>query len=121
MTRNALLIAAAFIGTLFTTADADARSLSGRNQTTTRVRAFGTDRFRPITFMKGEIASVILKGDGDTDLDLYVYDEYGTLVAKDDDYTDGCVAMWTPRRTAPFYIVVRNRGRVYNQYVMITN
>jgi len=74
-----------------------------------------------ITFRGGEIARVALSGDGDTDLDLYVYDESGNLIAKDDDRSDDCYVSWIPRWTGSFKIRVVNRGRVYNEYVLATN
>lgn len=93
----------------------------GPKTTVTSVDAFGRDRFNWITFRAGEQAVVALKGDGDTDLDLYIYDGYGNLVAKDDDGLDLCIARWTPTYTSAYQIVVRNRGRVYNRYAMRTN
>jgi hypothetical protein len=41
----------------------------------TRVEAFSTDRFQPILFRGGELAMITVIGDGDTDLDIFVYDE----------------------------------------------
>jgi hypothetical protein len=84
------------------------------------VDAYSTHIFT-VDFRGGELASVALSGDGDTDLDLYVYDEYGNLMDYDDDYTDDCIAIWAPSRTAPFTIRVRNRGPVYNIYTIATN
>ncbi len=84
------------------------------------VLAHSTDYYN-ITFRGGETASVLVSGDGDTDLDLYIYDQYGNLVAKDDDYTDTCLCTWTPRRTATYRIKIVNRGGVYNHYSLSTN
>jgi hypothetical protein len=98
-----------------------AGAFDGSKSAVTSVNANARDTFRPIVFRGGELASVMLKGDGDTDLDLYIYDEAGTLVAKDDDGMDLCIARWRPRWTGSYTIVVRNRGTVYNRYVMVTN
>lgn len=73
------------------------------------------------TFNGGSRARLIVSGDGDTDLDLYVYDEYGNLADSDIDNTDYCVTEWTPRRNGQFKIVIKNRGSVYNNCVLITN
>ena len=86
---------------------------------TDRVLAGYTDTWT-FTFRGGEYAYVIVSGDGDTDLDLYVYDENGNLIDSDT-YTDDCVCSFTPRWTGTFYIKIKNRGRVYNNYVLITN
>src|SRR5437763_741463 len=64
-----------------------------------------------VTFRGGEEAQVALKGDGNADLDLYIYDEYGNLVASDDDDTATCYVSWTPRWTARFTIKVVNQSR----------
>lgn len=74
-----------------------------------------------VSFVKGYLAEVLVSGDGDTDLDLYVYDSNGNLIAADTDYTDDCYVNWIPAWTGKFTIRVVNRGRVYNNYVVLTN
>src|SRR5262245_23227666 len=96
---------------------AQAESLRGGHHTTTRVEAYDRDEFVPIVFLGGRFARVEIIGDGDTDLDLYVYDAASNLVAKDDDNRDYCIATWTPTRTQAYTIVVVNLGDVYNKYV----
>lgn len=72
-------------------------------------------------FWANELAEVIVVGDGDTDLDLYVYDANGNLIASDSDYTDQCVCRWVPSWTGAFVIRIVNRGSVYNDYAIATN
>ena len=60
-------------------------------------------------------------GDGDTDLDLYVYDENGNLIDKDIDSTDTMLCMWTPKWTGEFIIKIKNLGSVRNYYTLWTN
>lgn len=86
--------------------------------TTVNGNSYNTYR---IVFNAGETAIATVIGDGDTDLDLYIYDANGNLIDKDDDYTDNCVCTWVPRWTGTFTIKIINRGRVYNRYVMRTN
>ena len=61
---------------------------------------------------------VIVDGDGDTDLDCWLYSSTGRLVSSDTDATDTCVlpspGIGTHR------VVVRNLGDVYNDYVIWT-
>jgi hypothetical protein len=116
--RNLTATLLAFL-TLAPAAFADA--VGGPKLLRTSVEAFASDRFEPIVFRGGELAIITAIGDGDTDLDLYVYDENGRLVAKDDDGSDNCVATFQPRWTGEFRIVVRNRGSVYNRYRLETN
>ena len=84
------------------------------------VNAGATDSFT-MRFYGGQLASVIVQGDGDTDLDVYVYDAAGNLITKDDDYGDSCVVQWRPYWTGMFRIKVVNRGTVYNNYSIESN
>jgi len=81
------------------------------------VLAGHTDTYT-VTLPAGETTRIQVRGDGDTDLDLFVYDENGNLIASDTDYTDNCIVNVTPRWTGVFYIRIVNRGSVYNQYVL---
>lgn len=74
-----------------------------------------------ILFEGGERAEVTIEGDGDCDLDLYVYNPEGELVAKDDDYMDYCVVSWVPDYRKSYRIVVRNRSDNYAYYELSTN
>lgn len=74
-----------------------------------------------ISFRGGEEAVILVEGDGDTDLDLFVYDENDNLVGSDTDRTDLCLVRWTPRWTGKFTVRVVNLGYVYNVYSMVTN
>jgi hypothetical protein len=112
MTMIAMLIFGA-------TAPGFAGPVGGCKYTRTSVSANSTDVFR-VTFRGGELAIIRVSGDGDTDLDLYVYDENDRLIARDDDSSDECIVSWTPRWTGSFKIKVVNRGRVYNEYVLVT-
>ncbi len=85
-----------------------------------RVLGGHTDTW-PIRFRGGEEAIIIVSGDGDTDLDLYVYDENNNLIAYDNDGIDDCVVSFTPKWTGLFYVKIKNLGRVYNRYVLLTN
>jgi hypothetical protein len=72
-------------------------------------------------FRGGETALFEVVGDGDTDLDCYVYDENENLITSDTDYTDHCVLIWTPPRTQAYVIVIENLGTVWNGIVVSTN
>lgn len=72
-------------------------------------------------FWANSMAEVVVSGDGDTDLDLYVYDENGNLITSDTDYTDDCYVRFYPRWTGRFRIKIVNRGGVYNDYAIVTN
>lgn len=80
-----------------------------------RVEANDADVFE-LVFSAEREAVVTVKGDGDTDLDLYVYDRHGNLIVCDEGLSDSCIVRFWPFRTGNFRIVVRNRGKVFNVY-----
>ena len=69
----------------------------------------------------GQLARVEVRGDRDprADLDLYVYDAYGNLVAVDDDSTNFCIGQWVPNFTGVVTIRVVNHGWVYDDYNLL--
>lgn len=91
----------------------------GRVYTSRRVNSNSTYTFY-ITYTGGRRATLSLVGDGDTDLDFYVY-KNGTLVGSDDDYTDEAYFYWTPRYDTEYKVRVVNRGNVYNVFKVISN
>lgn len=93
--------------------------VEGPGRTRSVVNSRATDVYR-MNFRGEERAAILVSGDGDSDLDLYVYDDRGNLICKDDDDTDDMLCAWTPRYTGQFRIEIKNRG-VANQYVLVTN
>lgn len=88
--------------------------------TTDMVEAFDTDVYS-IWFRGGELAIIAVSGDGDTDLDLFVYDENDNRIAFDARVGDDCLVHFTPKWSGPFRVEVRNLGRVANIYTIVTN
>lgn len=72
-------------------------------------------------FVANRTAEIAVSGDGDTDLDLYVYDSNGNVIASDVDYSDDCYVRWVPRWTGRFIIKIVNNGGVANRFVLLTN
>ena len=68
-----------------------------------------------------EVARVALSGDGDTRLDLYIYDENGNPVESQVGPGDDALASWVPLWSGKFTIKVVNRGLLANRYVLVTN
>jgi hypothetical protein len=118
MLRNrtfSIVTAAIALLTIGLSASVFAGPVGGPKSDRHRVEARSADRFE-VTLRGGEVTTIVVSGDGDTDLDLYVYDENGGLVGCDEDPTDDCLVLVRPRWTGPFTIVVRNRGSVWNAY-----
>ncbi len=84
------------------------------------VNGNSTDIYQ-ISFIANVLAEILVSGDGDTDLDLYVYDSNGNLIASDESYSDDCYVCWIPAWTGKFFVKIVNRGPIYNNYVILTN
>lgn len=95
-------------------------AVGGPKRTTEVVKGLDTDVYR-IAFRGDEIAKVAISGDGDTRLDLYIYDENGNLITSQVGPGDDALASWVPRWAGTFTIKVVNRGRIANRYVIATN
>jgi hypothetical protein len=74
-----------------------------------------------VVFAGGQLAEVGIAGDGDSDLDLFVYDENDHLVCRSAGSSDREYCRWWPRWTGPFRIEVQNLGGVANLYRLATN
>jgi hypothetical protein len=95
-------------------------AVGGPRSTTDRVLSNTTDIWE-IRFRGGERGSIRVDGDGDTDLDCYVYNSANTLVAYDNDMTDYCILDWYQSSTGTVRLEIRNLGDVYNEYILSTN
>jgi hypothetical protein len=84
------------------------------------VQPGATDVFR-IVFNAGQLAEAGIAGDGDGDLDLFVYDENDHLVCRSTASTDHEYCRWWPRWTGPFRIEIQNLGATANLYRLATN
>lgn len=85
-----------------------------------RVRAEATDVYK-IDFRGGRDAEVYVRGDGDTDLDLFITDENGNDICSDTETDDRPYCSWSPRWTGEFTVRIENLGDVYNEYELYTN
>jgi len=83
-----------------------------------RVDAKSIDTW-PVTFVAGVAANVTISGDGDTDLDLKIYDSNDNLICEALSYIDDESCTWYPRWTGEFKVKVINRGSVYNRYQIL--
>jgi hypothetical protein len=67
----------------------------------------------------GALVDVTVVGDGDTDLDLWVYSPSGRLLASDTDDTDICLGYFRMPMSGYIEIRIKNWGRVYNEYELL--
>ena len=104
------------------------RRLSGSRGATTTPQytssfANGNDGYTTckISFKANEVAEVYISSLDYADLDLYVYDEYGNLVACDENYNTDCSVSFCPKYTSDFTILVKNRTPYNASYLLVTN
>lgn len=74
-----------------------------------------------LKFKGGEIAIVGAAGDGNADIDLYIYDKDKNLVVADESEDYECAVMWLPEKTALYYIIVLNQGTNSTRCAVLTN
>lgn len=74
-----------------------------------------------VVFTGGQLAEAGVAGDGDSDLDLLVYDDDDHLVCRSAGSSDREYCRWWPRWTGAFRIEVQNLGTVANLYRLATN
>lgn len=84
------------------------------------ILGFDVDAY-DVEFVGGELAEVGVVGAGVSDLDLYVYDASGELVASDTSLSDFCLVQFTPEETGVYRIVVENYGGDLTVYDIVTN
>lgn len=65
--------------------------------------------------------TLAMVGDGDTDLDIFVYDAAGNLVASDINLTDRAVVRWYSLERQSYTVIVMNHGNVYNDFVLASD
>jgi hypothetical protein len=100
------------------TAVALSASVAGASTTTLFGRVFGGSRNVHSLWVSGSDNFVMVRGDGDTDLDCWLYDSAGRLVSSDTDSTDFCVL--PAPGVGTHRVAIRNLGRVYNDYAIWT-
>lgn len=97
------------------------RGLVGGPKVEQRVIRSGETRVYEFEYRGGVEAVVGITGDGAADLDLLVVDERGARVCLREGESDDEICRFTPRHTAIFKVVVRNVGKVANQYLLVSN
>jgi hypothetical protein len=74
-----------------------------------------------IKFVGDEFAEVAVEGDGEADIDLYVFDKDENLIAADESGSASCYVSWYPSKTEKHYILLINRGENTTYYAIATN
>ena len=79
-----------------------------------RILAYDTDIWR--VWAPAGQTRVTVDGDGDTDLDCWVYDRFGNQLGHDTDGTDLCIIGFRNPSSGNLTVRIRNLGGVYNDY-----
>lgn len=86
----------------------------------TAIAAAKDHKYPQVPFEGGAYAEIYVEGQGQSNLDLFVYDGAGRLVCSDTDITDIAYCGWKPLATEEFTIQVINKGNG-TQYSLVTN
>jgi hypothetical protein len=86
-----------------------------------RIAAGGIDSYKLRYEAGAGKGRVTLRGDGDTDLDLFVDGPDGKEMEKSVGLTDREEVNFLPKQTATYTIRVKNLGKVWNEYVLTTD
>lgn len=84
---------------------------------TYRIPAYSTQTHR-IWLNPGHV-DILISGDGDTDLDLFIIDGFGNTVQRKNNYGDDESACFNVSKGGYFTVQVRNLGKVYNDYRLV--
>jgi len=115
-----ITVAAVGLNVMTTGRDASAGAVSGPQSGTDRLGA-QQRIYYDVMFRANEFSQIVVRGDGSSDLDLYVYDEQGNLICSDQDGTDICKVSFQAYFTTTFRIYVVNAGNRSNSYQIETN
>src|SRR5262245_34054162 len=74
-----------------------------------------------VAFAGGQLANIAAEGNGATDLDMFVYDQYGNQVFFDTRYGDFCEAHFWVSYPQVYTVRVVNRGSLWNVFSLVTN
>lgn len=118
--RSSLLHAFAFLSIFSLATPAHAGAVPGAQYSRQIAAPHDSVTYR-LKFEAGVPARVSLRGDGSTDLDLYVVDSNGNAVTSDEGSTDVAHVVWTPRWTGYFTVRVVNLGAEENLFSLVTN
>ncbi|WP_296816027.1 hypothetical protein [Brevundimonas sp.] len=69
----------------------------------------------------GEVLRVAAVGDGDTDIDMIIRDEFGEEVCRDTAYDHYPVCTFVPAFSGRFRVDIINRGRVWTRTQILSN
>jgi hypothetical protein len=106
-----MFVVALLLGT--TSAASFASPIRGPLTDTARCQAFSRVTYHEV-FRGNQVTTISIVGDGDTDLDLYVYDANGNLIASGIGLSDRETVSFIPFATGAFRVEVRNLGNVWN-------
>ncbi|MDR1037399.1 MAG: hypothetical protein LBT40_12820 [Deltaproteobacteria bacterium] len=85
-----------------------------------RADPYATDVYT-VMFRGGEAASATAAADSRHDVDLYVYDDSGSLVSCDNDTAGMGICSWFPESTKNYFLAVKNTTGSYVSYLLYTN
>jgi len=84
------------------------------------ISAYSSVSYR-ITANGGYVWNMIAAGDGDTDVDMEIFDQNGNLICRDISPYSRAQCSLTPAWTGPFTVRITNLGSVWTRTLFVTN
>jgi hypothetical protein len=96
-------------------------AVTGPRTFTDTVQPVSQQNYR-VTFKAGQIAQFTIAGQGNTDVEIRVFDLRNTMVASSTaNFTDKRSVSWTPPRTQTYRVELRNNGPFPNRLTITHN
>lgn len=114
---NLATVFAAVITTATMATFGHARTAPGMSTAHETIAAGATNAYH-VALEPSVQTTIDVRGNGATDLDCYVVDPQGDVIAKDDSLSDHCRLAFTPSDTGKVTLRVVNRGAVANDFVV---
>ena len=114
-----LMLAAILIGETRIATAAENQETTTATVTNGNYRLEANSYHRHQIFLTQGTTRIMVGGAGDTDLDVYVYDEFNNMVASSESNSDVEFVGLTVYRSGYFNVKVVNRGSVYNDYTFL--
>jgi hypothetical protein len=102
---------------LLITVDGSAGAKGGQRRWTRKMDKNGEVYYK-IEYIGGQTAEFAIIGDGSTDVDIFVMDQNGKVVASDTGFSDLGLVTWKPAQTQVYTIKVQNLQAGENTVVM---
>lgn len=110
----------AFVGILFLSLTSYAGSITGPFSHKDVIKPHSRDKY-DLYLKSDESTRILVKGDGNSDIDCAIFDEDGNLIDKDTNPKETCYLQVIPKWTGKFTLFIINDSSNYSAYALNVN